>query len=255
MLNRQIIKRQILDDTYRLVKFWNNLIFLFLCYRYDELTTMAKDNHGSVLKMAEYWGRDVRTLASKKRAEQTRYFKKVWLTNSSPHAIVYNVVGTDLEQEDRPMSVNLALVQTGLTTVKDVRSCLTSEEMYLNPAMYNLLCCGLESGKTKNGKKQSPSSLRYLITVAHEAHLRLELYLALKRQRYGKNPKKDDQQTRIKMWEQLCEIVYNDRSCNAETAELARLQGHGVVNAAVDDNEEMNDEEEVKPFVNKKYYM
>jgi hypothetical protein len=121
--------------------------------------------------------------------------------------------------------------------------------------MYNLLCCGLESGKTKNGKKQSPSSLRYLITVAHEAHLRLELYLALKRQRYGKNPKKDDQQTRIKMWEQLCEIVYNDRSCNAETAELARLQGHGVVNAAVDDNEEMNDEEEVKPFVNKKYYM
>ena len=216
---------------------------------------MAKDNHGSVLKMAEYWGRDVRTLASKKRAEQTRYLKKVWLTNSSPHAIVYNVVGTDLEQEDRPMSVNLALIETGLTTVKDVRSCLTSEEMYLNPAMYNLLCCWLESGKTKNGKKQSPSSLRYLITVAHEAHLRLELYLALKRQRYGKNPKKDDQQTRIKQWEQLCEIVYNDRSRNAETAELARLQGHGVVNAAVDDNEEMNDEEEVKPFVNKKYYM
>ncbi len=149
------------------------------------------------------------------------------------------------------MKVNMELVKTGLTTVAHVRACLKSEEMYLNPTMYNLFCCGLESGKLKGGKKQSPSSLRCLITVAHEAHLRLELFLTLKRQRYFKKPNHDDAKKRKLMWEQFCEIVYNDRSRNAEAAELARLQGHGVGNAAVD---EVAAEEEAKSLVNKKYF-
>ena len=52
------------------------------------------------------------------------------------------------------------------------------------------------------------------------------------------------------MWEQFCELVYNDRSRNAEAAELARLQGHGV-GSAVD---EVDVEEEPKSLVNKKYF-
>ncbi len=146
------------------------------------------------------------------------------------------------------MQVNAELVTIGLTTVKDVRECLKSEEMYLNPALYNLLCCGLESGKLKNGKKQGPSTLRCLITVAHEAHLRLELYLALKRQRYHKKPNTINSAARKLQWEAFCEIVFNDRFRNAEAAELARLEGHGVGNAAVD---EVDAEEEPKSLVNK----
>ena len=113
-----------------------------------------------------------------------------------------------------------------------------------------MLCCGLESGKLKNGKKQGPSSLRSLITVAHEAHLRLELYLALKRQRYHKKPNTDNSTARKLQWEALCEIVFEDRLRNAEAAELARLAGHGVGNAV----DEVDDEDEPKSLVNKQYF-
>lgn len=200
--------------------------------------------------MATKWSVDVRGIANKKRAEQTRFFKAVWLSNNSPHSIVTNVTNTDLDKKQADMKVTPVLVASGLATVKDVRACLKSEEMYLNPALYNLLCCGLESGKLKNGKKQGRSTLRLLITVAHEAHLRLELYLALKRQRYHKKPNTLNKNKRTKMWDQFCEKVYNDRSRNAEAAELARLQGHGV-GYAVD---EVDVEEEPKSLVNKKYF-
>ncbi len=103
--------------------------------------------------MAKKWAPNVRGIANKKRAEQTRFFKAVWLSNNSPHSIVTNVINTDLDKKQADMRVNPALVASGLTTVKDVRDCLKSEELYLNPALYNLLCCGLESGKLKNGKK------------------------------------------------------------------------------------------------------
>ena len=200
--------------------------------------------------MATKWSVSVRGIANKKRAEQTRFFKAVWLSNNSPHSIVTNVINTDLDKKQADMKVTPALVASGLATVQDVRDCLKSEEMYLNPALYNLLCCGLESGKLKNGKKQGLSSLRCLITVAHEAHLRLELYLALKRQRYHKKPNTTNKTRRTLMWEQFCELVYNDRFRTAEAAELARLQGHGV-GYAVD---EVDDEEEPKSLVNKKYF-
>ena len=200
--------------------------------------------------MAMKWAPNIRGIASKKRAEQTRFFKKVWLSNNSPYSLVTNVLNTDLDIEQADMKVNPALVASGLTTVKAVRKCLKSEELYLNPALYNLLCCGLESGKLKNGKKQGPSSLRCLITVAHEAHLRLELYLALRRQRYHKKPNTINSTERKLQWEALCEIVFADRSFNAEAAELARLAGKGVGNAV----DEVDDEDEPKSLVNKKYF-
>ena len=196
------------------------------------------------------WAPNIRGIASKKRAEQTRFFKKVWLSNNSPYSLVTNVLNTDLDIEQADMKVNPALVASGLTTVKAVRKCLKSEKLYLNPALYNLLCCGLESGKLKNGKKQGPSSLRCLITVAHESHLRLELYLALRRQRYHKKPNTVNSVERQQQWEALCEIVYHDRLCNAEAAELARLAGKGVGNAV----DEVDDEDEPKSLVNKKYF-
>jgi hypothetical protein len=51
-------------------------------------------------------------------------------------------------------------------------------------------------------------------------------------------------------WEALCEIVFEGRLRNAEAAELARLAGHGVGNAV----DEVDDEDEPKSLVNKKYF-
>ncbi len=50
------------------------------------------------------------------------------------------------------MKVHPDIVKTGVLTVAEVRTCLKSEEMYLNPAMYNLMCCGWKVASLKMAK-------------------------------------------------------------------------------------------------------
>ena len=177
----------------------------------------------------------------------------MWLANGSPHAILTNVLTKDLDAKEAPMKVNPELVKTGLKTTAAVIACLNSEEMYLNPTLYNLLCCGVESGKLKCGTKQSPSSLRRLMTVAHEAHLRLELCLALTRQRFHKKPNTILQKERKLQWKKFCVIVYNDRDRNAEAAEQARLRGVGV-HLGYANVGEVADADLKEPLVDKRFY-
>jgi hypothetical protein len=104
----------------------------------------ANDNYnGSVQRMAEKWGKSVKGKTNLARANQLRFFKNVWLSNSSPHALVTNVIATDLDKKEAPMKLHPDIVKTGVKTVDELRKCLKSEEMYLNPAIYNLMCCGL----------------------------------------------------------------------------------------------------------------
>ena len=153
------------------------------------------------------------------------------------------------------MQVSPEIAKSGLTTIDALRDCIKSDEMYLNPALYNLLCAGVESGKLKNGSKTTvPSALPRLLTEAHEAHIRLELFLALKRQRYGKNSGKDEGIRRKKMWEAFCEVVHSDRERNASSAEKARREAAGN---ATEDNAELLDDDDadnVKPLVNNNYF-
>ena len=139
--------------------------------------------------MAKVWEKDVMVRANNRRSGQIRSFKKIWLTCGSPYAIATNVTKSDLKKKDKPMKIAAAVVESGLKTTEDVRKCLKSENMYLNPVLYDLICSGIESGKLKNRPKlKQPSTLPRLITVAHEAHLRLELFFALEKQRYGHDP-------------------------------------------------------------------
>ena len=54
------------------------------------------------------------------------------------------------------------------------------------------------------------------------------------------------------MWESFCDIVFNDRERNAETAEQARLAGIGVGNE--DNAETVKEPEPVKSLCKKKYW-
>ena len=204
------------------------------------------------MAMATRWGKKVRGKANQARATQVRHLKLVWLAKSSPYAIVTNVLTKDLDANEGPMTVHPDLVKTGLHTVEDVRACLRSDEMYLNPVLYNLLCCGVESGKLKGGTKQKRSSLRQLMTVAHEAHLRLELYLALTRQRFNKSNKNLARERKVE-WMAFCELVFNDRKRNAKAAEEARLRGVGVLVGAANVDKDA-DEEVAEPLVDERYF-
>jgi hypothetical protein len=91
------------------------------------------------------------------------------------------------------------------------------------------------------------------MTVAHESHLRLQLYLALSRQRYNKKPNITLCIERKLQWEKFCVIVYNDRNRNAEAAEQARLRGVGV-NVGDDNVGEVAVVEVTKPLIDKRFY-
>ena len=214
---------------------------------------IATNHYGTVKRMAAVWESKVGVRANNLRSSQIRSFKKIWLTCGSEYAIVTNVTRSDLKKKDKPMKISKAVFESGLTTVDDVRKCLRSKDMYLNPVLYNLICSGIESGKLKNAPKlKQPSTLPRLLTIAHEAHLRLELFFSLEEQRYGHDPSTDHGNKRIKLWKKLCDIVHSDRERNGEQAALTRSGGASVSNDNVGDESE--DESSEKPRINPKYY-
>jgi hypothetical protein len=214
---------------------------------------LATTHYGTVKRMTKVWEKEVGKRANNLRSSQIRSFKKIWLTCKVPHAIVTYVTKSDLKNKEKPMKVSKAVVDSGLKTVEAVRKCLKSEDMYLNPVLYDLLCSGLESGKLKNTPKlKQPSTLPRLLTVAHEAHLRLELFFSLQEQRYAHDPSNDHGARRIRLWLKLCEIVYSDRERNGAQAELTRSGGASVSNGNVGDDSENESSE--KPRISQKYY-
>jgi hypothetical protein len=214
---------------------------------------LATEHYGTVKKMATFWKTEVGKRANNLRSSQIRSFKKIWLTCGSPYAIVTYVTRSDLRKKDKAMKVSKAIVASGLRTVEDVRKCLRSKDMYLNPVLYNLICSGIESGKLKNTTKlKNRSTLPRLLTVAHEAHLRLELFFALEKQRYGHDPSIEHTARRIRLWIKVCDIVVSDRERNGAQAELTRFGGASVSNDNAGDDSE--DESSEKPRINPKYY-
>ena len=134
-------------------------------------------------KMAEAWSVVVRQKAVNERSLQAGQFRKLWFGNESKFALVTNVVKQDLRKNGGEMKLNPAIVATGIATVEQLRDLIKSDAMYRNPAVYNLICGGLESGKIKKlTKPEGPTSIKRLLTGAHEANLRLELYYALEKQ-------------------------------------------------------------------------
>ncbi len=118
-----------------------------------------------------------------KRSEAVTIFKRIWLNNASPFALVTNVLVTDLRKTAGEMVVKQALVDTGVTTVDAVHDLIRSANIYRNPAMYSLICGGVESGKFKQNPKRDPATISDLLTVAHEAAVRSELYFGLEKAR------------------------------------------------------------------------
>ena len=64
-------------------------------------------------------------------------------------------------------------------TIKDLRNAIASPKMYEYPKLLDLFCAGLECGRVRGTKRVSITPIEELITVAHEAHFRLELLYAL----------------------------------------------------------------------------
>ena len=199
--------------------------------------------------MVEKYHKAIRSRAVQERSVAVSCFKNVWLSNASPFALVTNVRQTDLKQK-ADMEVNPAIIDTGINTVEEVRALLKCDQMYRNVAMYNLLCSGVESGKMKKIPKKGKTTISDLLTVAHEAWIRMELHYNLKEQSARHSGTKAENTERREEWQAFCALVLKDRDDNEEQATLDR--GIAVTDSAVNDDED--DEAEAVPACDPKYF-
>ena len=195
--------------------------------------------------MAKAWRKVVWEQAVAKRSEAVTIFRKIWLKNASDFALVSNISVTDTQKETREMGVKQALVDTEVTTVEAVRDLIRSSNMYQNSAMYSLICGGVESGKFKQNPRRDPATIRDLLTVAHEAAIRSELWFGLEKPGYRHDPSKEHGTLRLEEWKFFCDLVYEDRTHNEKNAHLARL---GAVPASAgNDDDDSEDGETIDP--------
>jgi hypothetical protein len=71
---------------------------------------------------------------------------------------------------------------------------------------------GIESGNFRQNKKRPYTPLDQLITKAHEAHFRVELYLALSKKCFRHHNTNNDAKERIRLFNQTILAVREGRS-------------------------------------------
>ncbi len=172
----------------------------------------------SIKAMAKEWGKVVKKKAVAERSAAVTIFKKIWFDNESPFVLVTNVLETNLRKTDGDMEINPAITATGIKTVEEVRQLTKSDDMYLNPALYSLICGGVESGKFKQNPRREPATISDLLTVAHEALIRSELHFALEKSKNRHVGSIVHGELRKEEWKVFRDLVWNDRKKNEVNA-------------------------------------
>jgi hypothetical protein len=83
--------------------------------------------------------------------------------------------------------------------------------MYTNKLLYHLFCSGLESGFFRGSHTRRCSDIRKLITAAHEAHFRAELWFALSKKSFRHNSYKRGNKIRVKLLQEALAEVKEGR--------------------------------------------
>ena len=95
--------------------------------------------------------------------------------------------------------------------------------MYTNEVLFRKWMEGLESGCIKGIPPCKPSKIGKLLTIAGEAHIRLELWLALTKRNFRHSPAIEDQVDRKRKWKDLARLVSKDRQKNLDAAHKLRM--------------------------------
>ena len=214
------------------------LCALALINRYPDLKQIAEQHYRGVTEMAKKWASLVKTKANNERAVQIRYLKMIWLSKRSQFHMAYNALESEIGVDDEiEIMLTPAITASGITSVAELRDLLKSPAMYKNEVVFNLFCLGLESGMLKLARPLSPVRLQRLITVAHEAHFRLELWLALMKQGFRHKTTTAWNDKRKTYWDEFCKLVAADRRNNEEYAPLNWLGVNANQDAEASDDE------------------
>ena len=111
-------------------------------------------------------------------------FSEIHDLQSLEYRLAENILETELDTDpDTPSRVS-ANLQGSVATVKDLQKLIAAPQFYSNFILYDLFCAGLESGFFRNSHLRSCSNIAKLITPAHEAHFRTELWFALSKKSF-----------------------------------------------------------------------
>ena len=211
----------------------------------DELKD-AIIEEGGIDAMAEKYER-VKKIANNERSIQSQTLRTIFLSHRNPETqLVARIQPGEYkvnDDDDVPL-VTPDIKASGVKEVGDLRKLLFSNKLYTNQKVYNKWAEGMESGKLRSTKFVDPRTISKSITIAHEAHFRLDLYLTLQKRGYRHGPGPIEAKSRKKMWNKLLRKVYEDRQNNEASAHDKRMKAlypNGIPTA--DNDEDDSDEE------------
>ena len=205
------------------------------------LQALAKEV-GNDKVFCHMWADEVRKAANNERSMQKRQLKQLFLNNSSEYALVsdYEVASASPTTDEKEMGISKAL-STEFETVQDLRKAIASPKMYTYPLLFELFCAGLESGKLRSTKPMPMSRIEQVITLAHEAHFRSELWFSLRGGNFSHDTSKQSIAERHGKFGEFCRFVNEDRHDNADKAfENRNAKGPSTVNDS-DSDDDSND--------------
>jgi hypothetical protein len=177
---------------------------------FDDLQVMI-NRYGGVTALEMKFAKALRNLANNERAIQTRQIKTTFLSKQNPETrMAENIIEQelDLDQANPPrLHNNLDCVET----IDELRELLLSPKMYQAQDLFDLFCLGLESGNFRQNKKRPYTPIDLLITKAHEAHFRTELYLALSKKSFRHHNTTSGSKERVKIFNQAIIAVREGR--------------------------------------------
>ena len=110
-------------------------------------------------------------LSSYCRNTQTLRVRQLFLSNSKP---AFQLAGFILEEDtvwDQEPVVGARLTEY-IESIDDLRTLLSSCEMYTNQPLHDLWCEALESGYFRGAPQKDSQSIENTISIAMEAHFR-----------------------------------------------------------------------------------
>jgi hypothetical protein len=103
--------------------------------------------------------------------------------------------------------------------VKDLQKAFLSNSMYTYPCLYDMLCREMKTGRLRNqDPRDEHAALPHMLSVAYEAHFRVELRWALSTQGYRHSYSKEAVRGRSRKFKQLLPVVKWDRTEHATEA-------------------------------------
>ena len=148
------------------------------------------------------------------------------------------------------MRVSAIIKLDGLETIEDLRRALSTVEFYQCPHLYNLFCCGVESGHLRGSHFMEGEIVRLeeLLSVAAETHLRAELWYSLSEYDFNHNIVRARREERVERFKQfgvaVCEgrSEYDDAAWAKRQEVIALYEGDDNEDAAVEQTDVVDNE-------------